>query len=111
LPQDDFNKVLLAAIEEGLSSLGNSPREAIFNHLEASFQLTKEEIPLNLTNFKQALERIFGDGPPYLEKIISMHLCEKLRLSFGDTEYIDLLVCVDDAKRRIMLEQEVKTHG
>jgi hypothetical protein len=44
---------MLAAIEEGLSSLGDSPKDAIFYHLESSFQLKKEDIPSNLTEFKQ----------------------------------------------------------
>lgn len=39
MPQDNFTKILMAAIEEGLSSLGESPKDAIFYHLESSFQL------------------------------------------------------------------------
>jgi hypothetical protein len=104
---DQFKKALLGAIEEGLSSLGNSPRDAIFYHLEASFQLRKEDIPLNLTQFKQALERIFGPGTPYLEKIITRCLYEKLGLDFEDAESIDLVACVEDAKRQVLLEEEV----
>jgi hypothetical protein len=111
LPQESFNRVLLAAIEEGLSSLGDSPREAIFYHLEASFQLKKESIPLNLTEFKQALERIFGPGAPYLEKSITKCLYQRLGLDFDEPERLDLVVCVDDAKRRVMSEVEVKSYG
>lgn len=98
---DNFRRVLLAAIEEGLSSLGNSPREAIFYHLETSFQIKKEDIPLNLSEFREALERIFGPGTPYLEKIISKRLYEKLGLNFEDTETRNLVVCVDDVKRQL----------
>jgi hypothetical protein len=107
LARDYFTKVLLAAIEEGLSSLGDSPREAIFYHLEASFQLKKEDIPLNITDFKIALERIFGPGAPYIEKIITRSLYEKLGLHFDDIQNIDLVVLVDDAKRRIVRAGEV----
>jgi hypothetical protein len=107
LPHDHFTKVLLAAIEEGLSSLGDSPREAIFYHLEASFQLKKEDIPLNITDFKTALERIFGPGAPYIEKIITRSLYEKLGLHYEDMQNTDLVVLVDDAKRRIVRAGEV----
>ena len=98
---DNFSRIVLAAIEEGLSSLGNSPREAIFYHLEASFQLKKQDIPLNLTEFRQALEKIFGPGTLYIEKLITRRLCEKLGLSFEDDENVNLLMCVDDAKKRL----------
>jgi hypothetical protein len=107
LPQENFNRVLLAAIEEGLSSLGDSPREAVFYHLEASFRLKKESIPLNLTEFKQALERIFGPGAPYLEKNITRCLYEKLGLDFQEPEHVDLIVYVNDAKKRVMPKGEV----
>ena len=101
---DNFSRIVLAAIEEDLSSLGNSPREAIFYHLEASFQLKKEDIPLNLTEFKQALEKIFGPGTPYIEKLITRRLCEKLELNFEDDENVNLLIYVDDAKKRLTLK-------
>ena len=108
MSQSNFSKILLAAIEEGLSSLGESPMEAILYHLEASFQLKKEEIPSNLPEFKRALEKIFGPGTPFLEKMITRCLYEKLGLSFEEAESIDLLTYVDNAKKRIVTEMEVK---
>jgi hypothetical protein len=102
LSVDNFRRVLLAAIEEGLSSLGNSPREAIFYHLEASFRIKKEDIPLNLSEFREALERIFGPGTPYLEKIISKRLYEKVGLNFEEAKNMNLVVCVDDVKRQLL---------
>jgi hypothetical protein len=111
LPQEKFNRVLLDAIEGGLSSLGNSQREAIFYHLKASFRLKKENIPLNLSEFHQALEEIFGPGSPYLEKVIVRCLYERLGLGFEEREHVDLVVCVNDAKRRVTREEEVKQYG
>jgi hypothetical protein len=101
---EKFNRVLLDAIEGGLSSLGDSPKNAIFYHLETSFHLKKEDIPLNLSEFQQALERVFGPGAPYLEKLIIGRLYEKLGLRFEKPQLVDLVVCVDDAKRRVTLE-------
>lgn len=111
MPQGKFNRVLLDAIEGGLSSLGDSPREAIFYHLETSFRLKKENIPLNLPEFKQALERIFGPGAPYLEKIIIRCLYERLGLGFEEPGHVDFVAYVNDAKRRVTREEEVKQHG
>jgi hypothetical protein len=108
LSQDNFTKVLLAAIDQGLSSLGDSPKQAIFYHLESSFQLKREEIPQNLTEFKLALDRIFGPGALFLEKLILKSLYEKLGLNFEDLDGADLVVCADDARKRIMPAGEVK---
>ena len=106
--QDNFTKILLAAIEEGLSSLGDSPKDAIFYHLESSFQLKKENIPSNLTEFTQALERIFGPGAPYIEKAITKSLYGKLGLEFEDEKAKDLIYSADDARKRIKPAGEVK---
>jgi hypothetical protein len=102
LSPDSFRRVLLSAIDEGLSSLGNSPREAIFYHLETSFQIKKKDIPLNLSEFREALERIFGPGTPYLEKIISKRLYEKVGLDFEDTEKPNLVASVDEVKKQLL---------
>jgi len=101
LPQNDFSQILLAAVEESLSSLGDSPKQAILFHLEASFKLKKEHIPENITEFAKALEKIFGPGASYLEKLIVKRLHEKLGLEFEDVESRDFLECVDSVKKRL----------
>jgi len=105
LSQRNFSKLLLSAVEEGLSSLGDSPRQAIFFHLETSFNVKKEHIPSNLTEFTKALEGIFGFGAPYLEKLIIKHLYEKLGVEFADEEKWNFLECVDKVKKQFHEEQ------
>jgi len=109
LPQKEFGKILLTAVEESLSSLGDSPKQAILFHLEASFKLKKESIPTNLTEFAKALEGIFGPGASYLEKLILRRLYEKLGLEFQNTEGCDFLECVENVKKHVMLEGECRT--
>jgi hypothetical protein len=94
---------MLAAIEEGLSPLGDLPKNAIFYHLESSFQLKKEGIPSNLTEFKQALERIFGPGALYLEKAITKSLYGKLGLDFEDEKTNDFIGSAQDARKKSSL--------
>jgi hypothetical protein len=101
LPQNNFSEILLAAVEESLSSLGDSPKQAILFHLEASFNIKKEHIPENITEFAKALEKIFGPGASYLEKLIAKRLYEKLGLESEDAERRDFLECVDDVKKRL----------
>lgn len=106
--QNNFAKALLSAIDQGLSSLGESPKEAIFFHLESTFQLKKEDIPVNLNEFKQALESIFGPGAPYLERLILKSLHKKLGLDYEESDGADLVVCADDVRKKIRFEREVK---
>jgi len=102
LPQHHFDRILLSAVEEGLSSLGNSSKQAIFFYLETSFQIKKENIPESLPQFKNALEGIFGPGASFLEKIIAKRLHEKLGLSFEDDVSVDFVGCVNNAKKHIV---------
>jgi hypothetical protein len=101
LSHTSFEKTLLVAIDEGLSSLGDSPKQAILFHLENSFKLTRTRIPMNLTGFVKALEEIFGPGASYLEKLILKNLYEKLDLEFEEEEMRNFMDHVDDAKKHL----------
>ncbi|MEM3699831.1 MAG: hypothetical protein QXL57_03055 [Candidatus Bathyarchaeia archaeon] len=109
MTQNNFSKIFLSALEESLSLLGDSPKQAIFFHLEASFNLKREKIPTNLTEFTKALEGIFGPGASYLEMLIVKRLYEKLGLKFEEMEGLDFLQCVDNLKKRIVVKGECVT--
>ena len=104
MPQNTFSKIFLAAIEDGLSSLGESPKQAIIFHLENTFNIEKERIPENLTEFTRALEKIFGPGTSYLEKLIIKNLFEKLGLESENMENTDFLNSVESLKRKLLFE-------
>jgi hypothetical protein len=93
--QNDFNRILLSAVDEGLSSLGDSSRQAILFHLETSFKIKKEDIPKNFIEFKKALEAIFGSGAIYLEDMIAKRLYEKLGLEPEKNSQEDFLKSVE----------------
>jgi len=107
LAHNDFDKILLSAVGEGLCLLGDSSKQAIIFHLETSFQLKEENIPSNLTEFKKALEGIFGPGATYLEEIIVKLLHEKLGLRFQEAKNTDFLEYVEIAKSRIMQKGDI----
>jgi len=58
----EFEKLLVEAIEESLSSLGDSPKQSILFHLENTFKIKKQEITDNITSFDVALKKLFGPG-------------------------------------------------
>jgi hypothetical protein len=107
LTQNDFDKILLSAVGESLCLLGDSSKQAMIFHLETSFQLKEENIPSNLTEFKKALEGIFGSGATYLEEIIVKRLHEKLGLRFQEAKNTDFLEYVEIAKSRIMQKGDI----
>jgi len=78
LPKKSFERLLLKAIDEGLSSLGESPKRAVFFYLEKKFNIKKRHIPYKTEEFVNALEKIFGLGAKFLEILILKQLYEKV---------------------------------
>lgn len=76
--KDEFDELLLEAVDEVLSSLGKSPKQAIYFYLEEHFQLRKNEIPCNVVGFADAIEKIFGLCASFLEILIMKRLHEKV---------------------------------
>lgn len=66
----EFEKILVDTVNESLSSLGESPKQAIFFHLENTFKIKKQEIPNKIDSFDQALRKLFGPGADFLETLI-----------------------------------------
>jgi len=103
-----FNRLLLKAVDEALSSLGEASKKAIYFHLEKSFNIKKREIPQKIEEFANAIEKIFGLGATFLEVLIMKKLYEKIGgnfewkepETFAFTEYIAV------AKRSFLKKKE-----
>ena len=78
----DFEKLLLEAVDEGLSSLGDSPKQAVYFYLEKTFKIKKMDIPDKIDEFTNAIEKIFGHGAKHLEIQIMKRLYEKIGRTF-----------------------------
>jgi hypothetical protein len=103
MPNGEFEKLLVEAIDESLTSLGESPKQAILFHLENTFNIKKQEISNNIDGFDDALKKTFGPGAYFLEKLIISKLCEKAYLTFQglpheEAGFSEILVAV----RRLM---------
>jgi hypothetical protein len=88
LSELDFEKVLLEAVDWGLSSLGESSKSAIYFHLRENFNVKREDIPSNMEAFVDALKGIFGPGAGFLEILIAKKLRERAQ------EALELQSCV-----------------
>ncbi len=66
-----FDITLLETVDEIFASFGNSCKESIYFHLKNTFNISKQEIPLRIQDFANALEQLFGEGAKFIElKII-----------------------------------------
>lgn len=73
-----FNDILLRAVDDALSSLGNSAKQSIYFHLENKFGIEKEGIANNIKEFECGLHKIFGVGAKYIEILIMKSLHDRL---------------------------------
>ncbi|MGB9841414.1 MAG: hypothetical protein ACPLKZ_01685 [Candidatus Bathyarchaeales archaeon] len=77
----------MEAIDEALSSLGESVKTAVYFHLEHSFNIKRQEIPNRLADFSEALERIFGPGARRLEVLFMKSIHSKIKVICKWPEY------------------------
>jgi len=77
---ESFGQILLEAIDEALSALGEGVQVSIYFHLEDKFKIRKHEIPQRVGEFSDALERVFGIGARTLEILFIKSLHSKMKL-------------------------------
>ena len=69
---------LLSAIDESLSSFGDSFKQVIYFQLANTYHIKKHEIPDKINEFTDAIEEIFGIGAKLIEMKIIKALYEKV---------------------------------
>lgn len=106
----DFEKILLEAVDEGLSSLGESSKEAIYFHLDKNFNVKKHEIPDKIETFTGAVENIFGLGANFLEIAIMIQLHAKVsqRAKWHVSRDLTFTEYVTVAKQSLLHENKPK---
>ena len=92
---NNFEQLLVEAIDESLSSLGSSAKHAIYYHLENLFNIKKSEIPFKIEEFTIAIEDIFGEGAQLLEIQMMKCLHQKVGTPFKQIPMKDELVFTD----------------
>jgi hypothetical protein len=88
--RQDFDRLVLEAVDEGLSTLGESSKQAVYFHLTKTFHIRKDEIPKKIEEFDDAMKKIFGLGAGFLEILIMQRLYKKVDGSLNWDEAKDL---------------------
>jgi len=79
--QDEvFDDILLEAIDDALTSLGENVKTTVYFYLETSFKIERQEIPERIPEFSDALEHLFSLGARYLEVLFMSNLHSKIKL-------------------------------
>jgi hypothetical protein len=77
-----FEKILLEAVDEGLSLLGESSKQTLYFYLENSYKIKRGDISRRIDEFVEAIETIFGTGGRILELLIMKQLYRKVGRNF-----------------------------
>ena len=96
-----FEELLLESVDEGLSSLGETCKQALHFHLEKNFKLNKRDIPFRIEEFTEAIENIFGVGAKILQIRIMKNLFKKMEYPFPylhDRESLEFTKYLDSAR-------------
>ena len=86
------------AVDEALLVPGEIVRTAIYDRIERSYQLRREEIPEKLETFHQALQDLTGASAKVMEKLIAKSLYRRLKLNFTQHDGWTLVDYVNHAK-------------
>lgn len=98
----ELEETLLQAVDEALLVPREIVRTAIYERIERSYQVKREEIPEKLETFHKALERLLGSGAKVMEKLIAKNLYTRLGLKFIEHANWTLVDYVNHAKRSLV---------
>lgn len=82
--KNSFDSLLLEAIDEALASLGESCKNAVYQHLEKTFKIKRHDIPSKIEEFTQAIENI----SELAAKLIEIQIMKCLYKKIGKLKYI-----------------------
>jgi hypothetical protein len=80
----EVNRVLAQALDDGLSVPGEIVRTAIYDRIEKSYGLKREDIPEKLEAFHRALKDLLAESAKVMEKLIAKNLYRRLGLNFTE---------------------------
>jgi len=85
-----FDQTVIEAVDLSFSKLGIRVKEALYSSLASEYKLSKENIPLMIEEFVEALERIFGSSSLLLEIDVMKTVRKKIPEFKFETENSDL---------------------
>jgi len=97
----ELRKALLGAVDHGLQVPGEIVRAAIYERIERSYRVRREEIPEKLETFHRALEDLLGAGAKVMERLIAKNLYSRLELNFTEHDRWTIVEYVNHARSEV----------
>lgn len=79
--ENQFDKFLVEAIDEAITSLGEPVKNTIYQHLEDDFNISKNNIPERIEEFSEIMHKIFGLGASRLEVKFMKNLDSRMQIN------------------------------
>jgi hypothetical protein len=103
-----LDELLLQCVDEILLELlGRRTREAVYDHLERSQSLARNDIPRHVNKFVELLDETFGKGAKTICKSIIRRMYDKLEWKFyemPDYEFMDYLDAIRARISKVLVE-------
>ncbi len=80
-PQEKFDTLLVEAIDEAITSLGEPVKNTLYFHLDSDFKIEKNTIPEHINEFSEIIHKIFGLGASRLEVKSLKNLYSKIQIN------------------------------
>ena len=104
-----FGQIVLEAIDESLSVLGDEPRRAVYQYLATIQSLQREDIPEKLEDFSQGMKKALGGASSVLQKVMLKKLFQKIGSTFKEAQEFDFVDYVKEAERRYEVLSQHRT--
>jgi hypothetical protein len=94
--EEEFKAIIIESVDESFASFSNLNKQAVYLHLEKTYNIKKEEIPCKMDKFTDAIEQMFGIGVKLVEMRIIKALHKRIpefvffpmKLEIGFKEYV-----------------------
>jgi len=108
IESDSSREMLIQAIEQGLSVLGDTVTRVIFYNLEKRFSLTRDHIVERPDKLANALEAMFGSGSATLERMIINSVCDTVGMDAQTLNPMTLHHCIRTAVEMLEAQNRQK---
>ena len=95
-----LNEIILEAVDLGLLDLGETTKHTIYYHIGRIQRLKREEIPVRLEEFHEALQKLLGAGTRAVEKLVIRNLYDIIGCELMENNSWTLVDYVRDVSQR-----------
>jgi len=106
--EDCPGDVLMCAVEQGLSTLGESVAQVIFYNIDKRYSLKRRDIVEKPNRFVEALQSIFGSGAETIQKLIIQSICAATDVNPTTLSPPTLQHCLRQAEKALATKKKTK---